>query len=41
MHCNQCIRVTIGTPSENKKFFDILKSTWSEMTTKKRKAGEE
>ena len=41
MHCNQCIRVTIGKPSENKKFFDILKSTWSEMTAKKRNAGEE
>jgi len=36
MHCDQCIRVTIGTPNENEKFLDILKSTWVEMATKKR-----
>lgn len=32
MHCDQCIRVTIGTPEENKKFLNALKTIWSEMT---------
>ena len=32
MHCDQCIRVTIGTPDENKKFLNALKTIWSEMT---------
>jgi len=40
MHCDQCIRVTIGTPNENEKFLDILKSTWMEMATKTRSAGD-
>lgn len=33
MHCDQCIRVTIGTPQENEKFLETLKVTWKEMTT--------
>lgn len=28
LHCNDCIRVTIGTPEENLKFLELLKSTW-------------
>mmetsp|Transcript_4247 Transcript_4247/g.7796 ORF Transcript_4247/g.7796 Transcript_4247/m.7796 type:complete len:429 (-) Transcript_4247:1045-2331(-) len=33
LHCDQCIRVTIGTPEENEKFLDLLQSTWKELTT--------
>jgi len=37
LHCDQCIRVTIGTPSENEKFIETLKSVWTEMTTSKKR----
>lgn len=32
MHCNECIRVTIGTPEENRKFLDMLKTTYANIT---------
>jgi histidinol-phosphate aminotransferase len=28
MHCQQCIRVTIGTSEENNKFLEIMQVTW-------------
>lgn len=28
MHCQQCIRVTIGTSEENNKFLEIMQATW-------------
>jgi histidinol-phosphate aminotransferase len=28
MHCDQCIRVTIGTAEENSKFLTLLQDTW-------------
>mmetsp|Transcript_27099 Transcript_27099/g.64799 ORF Transcript_27099/g.64799 Transcript_27099/m.64799 type:complete len:444 (-) Transcript_27099:124-1455(-) len=28
MHCDQCIRVTIGTEDENTKFLELLRKTW-------------
>mmetsp|Transcript_24186 Transcript_24186/g.67002 ORF Transcript_24186/g.67002 Transcript_24186/m.67002 type:complete len:466 (+) Transcript_24186:87-1484(+) len=31
LHCNQCIRVTIGTPEENEKFLALFQATWKEM----------
>ncbi|KAL3916019.1 MAG: hypothetical protein SGILL_005366 [Bacillariaceae sp.] len=31
LHCDQCIRVTIGTPEENEKFLDLLQATWKEL----------
>jgi histidinol-phosphate aminotransferase len=33
LHCDQCIRVTIGTPEENDKFFALLQETWKELTS--------
>ena len=30
MHCNQCIRVTIGTEEENTKFLELLQKTWAQ-----------
>lgn len=32
LHCDECIRVTIGTPEENAKFFELLQSTWKALT---------
>jgi histidinol-phosphate aminotransferase len=32
LHCDECIRVTIGTPEENHKFLDMLKSTYADIT---------
>jgi histidinol-phosphate aminotransferase len=32
LHCDECIRVTIGTPEENEKFLNLLQSTWTELT---------
>ena len=32
MHCDECIRVTIGTPEENGKFLEMLKSVYEEIT---------
>jgi len=34
MHCNECIRVTIGTPEENVKFLSMLKETYAELAKK-------
>ena len=31
MHCDQCLRVTIGTEEENTKFLDLLQKTWSDL----------
>jgi len=31
MHCDQCIRVTIGTPKENNTFLETLQATWKEL----------
>lgn len=28
MHCDQCIRVTVGTSEENEKFLTLLQQTW-------------
>ncbi|KAL7530735.1 hypothetical protein ACHAXR_006919 [Thalassiosira sp. AJA248-18] len=33
MHCNECLRVTIGTPDENRKFLDMLKTVYGEITS--------
>mmetsp|Transcript_20697 Transcript_20697/g.48609 ORF Transcript_20697/g.48609 Transcript_20697/m.48609 type:complete len:399 (+) Transcript_20697:170-1366(+) len=33
LHCNECIRVTIGTPEENKKFLCMLKQTYAEIAS--------
>lgn len=32
LHCDECIRVTIGTPEENGKFLEMLKSVYEEIT---------
>jgi histidinol-phosphate aminotransferase len=32
LHCNECIRVTIGLPEENVKFLELLKATYAELT---------
>ena len=34
MHCDQCIRVTIGTEEENAKFLQLLQDTWNEFQSK-------
>jgi len=34
MHCDQCIRVTIGTEEENSKFLQLLQDTWKEYQSK-------
>ncbi|CAJ1949093.1 unnamed protein product [Cylindrotheca closterium] len=34
MHCDQCIRVTIGTEEENKKFLQLLQDTWKDFQSK-------
>lgn len=34
LHCNQCIRVTIGTKEENDKFLAILQATWKGLLEK-------
>ena len=31
MHCDECIRVTIGTPEENRQFLDMLKRVYAEI----------
>lgn len=31
MHCDECIRVTIGTPEENRQFLDMLKRVYVEI----------
>lgn len=31
MHCDECIRVTIGTEEENAKFFELLVKTWNSL----------
>jgi len=31
LHCNECIRVTIGTPEENIRFLELLQQTWKEL----------
>jgi histidinol-phosphate aminotransferase len=30
MHCDQCIRVTIGTEAENNQFLELLQKTWND-----------
>jgi histidinol-phosphate aminotransferase len=32
LHCDECIRVTIGLPEENQKFLELLKGTYAELT---------
>lgn len=32
MHCDECIRVTIGTVDENRKFLDMLKTVYADVT---------
>jgi len=34
MHCDQCIRVTIGIEEENNKFLQLLQDTWNEFQNK-------
>lgn len=34
IHCNQCIRVTIGTENENKEFLQLLQSTYEQLRQK-------
>jgi len=31
LHCDECIRVTIGTPEENRKFLEMLKTVYGEI----------
>jgi histidinol-phosphate aminotransferase len=31
MHCDQCIRVTIGTEEQNDKFLELLQKTWADL----------
>ena len=31
IHCEECIRVTIGTEEENEKFLDLLAKTWESL----------
>ena len=31
MHCDQCIRVTVGTEEENNKFLALLQKTWNDL----------
>jgi histidinol-phosphate aminotransferase len=31
LHCNECIRVTIGTPDENKQFLEMLETVYDEI----------
>lgn len=31
LHCDQCIRVTVGTPEENDKFLQLLQVTWKDL----------
>jgi histidinol-phosphate aminotransferase len=33
MHCDECIRVTIGTTEENAKFLDLLQEVYAEIAT--------
>ena len=33
MHCDECIRVTIGTPEENRKFLDLLQKVYAEISS--------
>ena len=32
LHCNECIRVTIGTAEENSKFLERLEEVYRELT---------
>mmetsp|Transcript_35888 Transcript_35888/g.61227 ORF Transcript_35888/g.61227 Transcript_35888/m.61227 type:complete len:395 (-) Transcript_35888:234-1418(-) len=32
LHCSECIRVTIGTPEENRKFLEMLEKIYGELT---------
>jgi len=32
LHCNECIRVTIGTAEENSKFLEQLEEVYKELT---------
>jgi histidinol-phosphate aminotransferase len=31
MHCDECIRVTIGKAEENQAFLTLLKETWAKL----------
>jgi len=31
LHCDECIRVTIGTAEENRKFLEMLQTVYSEI----------
>mmetsp|Transcript_34404 Transcript_34404/g.61776 ORF Transcript_34404/g.61776 Transcript_34404/m.61776 type:complete len:397 (+) Transcript_34404:135-1325(+) len=31
LHCDECIRVTIGTPEENRKFLEMMKTVYEEI----------
>jgi histidinol-phosphate aminotransferase len=31
LHCDECIRVTIGTAQENVRFLELLQSTWKDL----------
>jgi histidinol-phosphate aminotransferase len=32
LHCEECIRVTIGTPEQNNVFLDLLQRTWRDLS---------
>jgi histidinol-phosphate aminotransferase len=32
MHCDNCIRVTVGTEEENAKFLELFQRTWNDLT---------
>ena len=31
VHCNECIRVTIGSETDNNMFLELMVKTWNEM----------
>jgi histidinol-phosphate aminotransferase len=35
LHCDQCIRVTVGTAKENEQFLELLQNTWNDLNGKK------
>lgn len=32
LHCDECLRVTIGTEDENKAFLSMLSKTWEDLS---------
>ena len=32
LHCSECLRVTVGTESDNKRFLSLLVETWEKLS---------